>query len=213
MKQLFVQKIDWTVPKVEELSSLFDNSKIIFNNVDTVNWEVFPYCPETSFRIAHNGEAIFLNFHVNESDIKAVCDQDNGRIWEDSCVEFFVSFDDKLYYNIECNCIGKILIGKGADRGNRIRLPESSLKTVERWSSLGYSPLENLSGDWEVSLIIPKEIFYPEITNTFNKVEARGNFYKCGDLLKTPHYLSWNHIHSETPNFHLPKYFGQLLFE
>ena len=213
MKQLFVQKIDLNIRNVEEVSLLFDNAKIHSHQIDTVNWETFPYCPEVSFRIAHNGEAIFLNFRVNESDIKAVCDQDNGRIWEDSCVEFFVSFDNETYYNIECNCIGKILIGKGKGRENRIRLPEAILKSVDRWSSLGYSPVENLSGNWNVSLIIPKKIFYPEIANTFNKTEARGNFYKCGDLLQNPHYLSWNQILNETPNFHLPEFFGQLLFE
>ena len=213
MKQLVVQKIDLNVGNAEELSLLFDNANIHSHKIDTVNWKTYPYCPEVSFRIAHNGEAIFLNFRVNESDIKAVCDQDNGRIWEDSCVEFFVSFNDETYYNIECNCIGKILIGKGEVRENRIKLPETILKTVDRWSSLGYSPVENLSGDWEVSLIISKKIFYPDITNTFNKVAAKGNVYKCGDLLQTPHFLSWNPIQSENPNFHRPDFFGQLLFK
>jgi hypothetical protein len=107
-----------------------------------------------------------------------------------------------------------LLIGKGSGRGeNRIRLPEDLLKRVGRWSSLGDLPLENCSGDWELSLVIPKEIFYPEITKTFDNVKAKGNFYKCGDCLQTPHFLSWNPIQSETPNFHLPAFFGDLLFE
>jgi len=184
------------------------------HRIDTVNWETYPYCPKVAFRIAHNNEAILLNYQVNESDIKAICDQDNGRIWEDSCVEFFVSFGEHLYYNIECNCIGKILIGESIDNGkDRMRLPENLLEKVDRWSSLGNSPVENLSGDWEVSLVIPIEIFYPHITGTFGNVKAKGNFYKCGDLLQTPHFLSWNPIQNEKPNFHLPEFFGELLFE
>jgi len=214
MKRLSVQRIEWNNPEVEEIALQFDKAAVPFHRIDTVNWKSYPYCPEVSFRIAHNGDAILLNYRINESDIKAVCNQDNGRIWEDSCVEFFISFTEGSYYNIECNCIGKILIGKGSGRGeNRIRLPESILKKVDRRSSLGDSPLENRSGDWELSLIIPKEIFSPEITGTFNNVKARGNFYKCGDCLQKPHYLSWNPILSDTPNFHLPEFFGEMEFE
>jgi len=213
MKQLLIKKIDFNLKNAEELSLLFDNKNIPSHKIDTVNWETYPYCPETSFRIAHNGEAIFLNYRINESDITAVCNNDNGRIWEDSCVEFFISFNDESYFNIECNCIGKILIGKGSGKENRINLPESLLSSVYRWSSLGNSPVENLSGDWEVSLIIPKKILYPELSSSFDKVEAKGNFYKCGDLLQTPHFLSWNPIHTESPNFHRPDFFGKLLFE
>jgi len=213
MKQLSVQKINCNNPKAEEVSRQFDKSTLPFHRIDAVNWGDYPYCPDTSFRIAHNNEAILLNYQVNESNIKAVCNRDNGRIWEDSCVEFFIAFTEDSYYNIECNCIGKILIGKGSGRGeNRIRLPESILKTVDRWSSLGELPVENRSGNWEVSLIIPKSIFYPDIIQTFNKVKARGNFYKCGDCLQTPHYLSWNPILCDTPNFHCPEFFGQLFF-
>ena len=214
MKQLLIKKINLNNQKASNLSLQFDKASILSHRIDTVNWEAYPYCPEATFRIAHNNEAIFLNYKVNESDIKAICDQDNGRVWEDSCVEFFVSFDENFYYNIECNCIGKILIGRNSlDRRDRTHLPEDLLKRVDRWSSLGTLPVENLSGDWEVSLVIPNEIFYPQISNTFENVKARGNFYKCGDRLKTPHYLSWNPIQNERPNFHLPQFFGELLFE
>jgi len=213
MKKLLVHRIEWDNPEVDELSLQFDKLAVPFHRIDTVNWESYPYCPKVSFRIAHNGEAIFLNFRINESDIKAVCNQDNGKVWEDSCIEFFISFEESSYYNIECNCIGKILIGKGSGKEGRILLPDALLKKVDRRSSLGDSPVENRSGDWEVSLIIPKEIFSPEITGTFNNTMARGNFYKCGDCLSTPHYLSWNPILWDTPNFHIPKFFGELKFE
>ena len=213
MKQLLIKRIDLIDPEAEELSLLLDNAALPFYRIDAVNWETYPYCPEASFRIAHNGEVIFLNFRVNESDIKAVCNHDNGRIWEDSCVEFFVSFDEQSYYNIECNCIGKLLIAKGFGREGRIPLPEALLKHIDRWSSLGYSPVENLIGDWEVSLIIPKEIFYPEISKNFNNIKARGNFYKCGDNLQTPHFLSWSPINCKNPDFHRPEFFGELLLD
>ena len=213
MKHLLIQRINWNNPKAADLSSYLDKSAVSFHRIDTVNWVNYSYCPEAAFRIAHTREAILINYRINESDIKAVCDRDNGNVWEDSCVEFFISFNEDLYYNIECNCIGKILIGKGSGKQERIRLQDDLLKKVDRWSSLGDSPVKNRSGDWEISLVIPKEIFYPDITNTFDRIKAKGNFYKCGDCLQTPHFLSWNPIQNETPNFHLPRFFGELLFE
>ena len=212
MKQLLIQKINQNILKAEELSCCFDKLCIPFYHIDTVNWDSYPYRPEATFRTAHNGDSVYVNYKVNESDIKAVCSQDNGRIWEDSCVEFFISFDEESYYNIECNCIGKLLVAKGSGKEGRVPLPDVLLKRIDRWASLGNSPVENRSGGWEVSLVIPKEIFYPEITHSFDKIKAKGNFYKCGDGLQTPHFLSWNPIHSKFPNFHQPEFFGQLQF-
>jgi hypothetical protein len=212
MDYLPIKKIT-SVFCAEELSSAFDKAEIPFHSVSSVNWKKYPYCPEVKFRIAHNGDAILLNYKVNESDIKAVCGNDNGRIWEDSCVEFFITFNSDFYYNIECNCITQLLIATGAGRGDRIPLPADLLKLPDRWSSLGNIPLEGLSGEWELSLLIPKKIFRLDAIETFEGLEAKGNFYKCGDNLKTPHFLSWKPIKSETPDFHLPQFFGKLLFE
>jgi hypothetical protein len=39
------------------------------------------------------------------------------------------------------------------------------------------------------------------------------NFYKCGDELPTPHFLSWNPIEWKEPSFHRPEQFGKLIFE
>ena len=165
MKRLSLRKIIWNNPKAVDLSSYLDKSAVPFHWIDTVNWKSYPYRPEATFRIAHTREVILIHYRINEADIKAVCNRDNGKVWEDSCVEFFISFREEEYYNIECNCIGKILIGKGSGKTGRVPLPDDLLKKVNRWSSLGDLPVENLSGDWEVSLVIPKEIFYPDITN------------------------------------------------
>ena len=39
-----------------------------------------------------------------------------------------------------------------------------------------------------------------------------GNFFKCGDLTEQAHYLSWNPVTSEQPDFHRPQDFGLLRF-
>ena len=40
----------------------------------------------------------------------------------------------------------------------------------------------------------------------------RANFYKCGDGTSVPHFLSWSHIETETPDFHCPEFFGNMHF-
>ncbi|MGH2565575.1 MAG: carbohydrate-binding family 9-like protein, partial [Ginsengibacter sp.] len=38
------------------------------------------------------------------------------------------------------------------------------------------------------------------------------NFYKCGDKLPKPHFLTWNTVETEDPDFHAPEYFGSMEF-
>ena len=70
-----------------------------------------PYAPTASFRMFHNGEYLFVRYDVAEDCTAARVAEDNGEVWTDSCVEFFISTDDKGYYNFETNCIGKLLLG------------------------------------------------------------------------------------------------------
>ena len=40
----------------------------------------------------------------------------------------------------------------------------------------------------------------------------RANFYKCGDMLSVPHYVTWNPVGTPKPDYHRPEYFGELKF-
>jgi hypothetical protein len=62
-------------------------------------------------------------------------------------------------------------------------------------------------------IVVPVSAYWQSGLETFRGVEARGNFYKCGDNLTIPHYLSWNPVEAEMPNFHMPFYFGDIHFE
>ena len=133
-----------------------------------------------------------------------------------SCVEFFsIPAGDGIYYNIECNCIGTILIGAGPARNGREHAPKEVTALVQRWSSLGNEPFEERVDDttWEVALIIPYAAFFKHQIQSLDGKEVKANFYKCGDELQTPHFLSWNPIKIEKPDFHRPDFFGTLEFE
>ena len=213
-KTIRVPRVEVDNLNVDVVTEVMDNAGVPSHIIDTVNWKEYPYVPDVRFRIAHTGDAILLNYKVNEEAVRAVAEGDNGRVWEDSCVEFFVTFDGKQYHNIECNCVGTILSAVGSERENRNLLAAEQLDKIKRKSTLSKDGLPvNGPVEWEVSLVIPVEIFAASSVESFDGIEARGNFYKCGDLLPTPHFLSWNSIEIPMPNFHRPDYFGKIIFE
>ena len=129
-------------------------------------------------------------------------------------VEFSIAHTG-VYYNMECNCAGTLLIGAGAGRGNRQHAPQEVLDKVQRWASLGRDAFDERVGEcaWEVALVIPYSAFFLHDITSLDGKTLRANFYKCGDKLQTPHFLSWNPIGLEKPNFHCPEFFGTLHFE
>ena len=115
MKELDVKKVSMANIPVESVPALLDEEKVAFQPVNTVNWAAYPYCPDVKFRMAYADNAILIHYKVKENSIRAVAGRDNGPVWEDSCVEFFsVPAEDGVYYNMECNCAGRLLIGAGA---------------------------------------------------------------------------------------------------
>lgn len=215
MKEITVKKIVCGLPLAEEVSKLMDDASVAFNPIDVVNWTDFPYCPNVNFRVAHIGEAILVNYKVTEASVRAVAQADQGRVWEDSCCEFFVRAEgEDEYYNFECNCAGTLLVNFGK-KGDRHHAPESVLANVKRWSSLGREPFEERIGEcsWELSLVIPVSSLFNHNIKDLSGITLRGNFYKCGDLLQTPHFLSWSPIDLPQPCFHCPEFFGKLFFE
>ena len=182
--------------------------------IGCLNWpEAFPYRPEAEFDLCHDGGELHLRFRVKEDAVRAVCAADREHAWEDSCVEFF--FDphgDGTYYNLECTCIGKLYLCRGEGRHGREFLPEAAYAAIRRRCSLGTEPfgLREAPTAWEVELDVPASVFGLQ---TFSGLHARGNFYKCGDRLPVPHYLTWAPIATPKPDFHRPEYFDTLIFK
>lgn len=216
MKTITVRKIVLGDVKVDGLAALMDKEGIAFQAIDQVNWEAYPYCPKASFRIAHTDDAILINYRIEEKSVRAKYGGDNGSVWTDSCAEFFVvPAGDGVYYNIEANCIGTVLVGTGRERNGRERAPQEVMDKIERWASLGNKPFDERIGEcaWELSLVIPYSVFYKHELKSLDGETVTANFYKCGDELQTPHFLSWNRIEIEKPDFHRPDFFGKLVFE
>lgn len=195
---------------INEISGILDT--VEKHRLEFVPWTEYPYKPSVIFSIAYSPDSILLKFFVQEKQIRAINHKTNSSIWEDSCVEFFISFDDGTnYYNIEFNCIGTGLIGYGKSKTNRELLDANIVNRVKTLSNINSEKGKKVS--WELTMIIPLSVFEYTPMATLAKRKCRANFYKCGDLLPEPHFISWSNIESENPNFHLPDYFGDLVFE
>lgn len=183
--------------------------------IGTVNWpDKFNYQPSCVFSIAHSEKAIAILYQVRGLDLRAAALEDNGSVWEDSCCEFFVaSPDGKKYYNFEMSCIGTVLNACGADRHERPRTSLEDMKKIRRFSSLEHKEWEEKDQiySWQTAIVIPFEMMGVEGDEV--PQELRGNFYKCGDKTAHPHFLSWNPIETEKPDFHRPEFFGKLILK
>ena len=217
MNELTIKKISAAGISAQEIPALFKKNDIVYNRVESVNWpEAFPYCPKMEFGIAHTEDAFLIHYRVEEQSVRAVAQKDNDSVWEDSCAEFFISpAADGLYYNVECNCAGTLLLGVGEGRNNRqLAVPEIT-RQIDRWASLGRTPFEtrNQPTKWELALRIPYSAFFRHSITSLDGLTLRGNFYKCGDNLPVPHFISWNPIGTPTPDFHCPQFFGEVIVD
>lgn len=213
-KTLKAPLLPFTPNTAEEVSSLLDNHGVTYQAIETINWtKDYPYAPVAEFRIAHTSDALLIDYRVTEDEVRAVEQIDGGHVWEDSCCEFFSSpADDGTYYNIECNCIGTLLVAHGHGRDNREMAPQTVMDKIMRYSSLGRKTFGVRSGkiSWQLSLIVPYAVYFKHEQPLLCD-QMTANFYKCGDKMTQPHFLSWNPIDTPLPDFHRPECFGTLL--
>jgi hypothetical protein len=208
MQQLNVSLLKDSNESINNVSIALD--KLEKHVLNFTPWPSYPYKPDVNFAIAHNNNFIFLKYYVTEKSIRAAAGNINGNVWEDACVEFFVSFDDKGYYNIEFNCIGTGLIGFGKEKPTRQRLEEETIRQIKYQSVIGN---EEDKIHWELTLVIPVVVFTHHQLPSLSGTQCLANFYKCGDALPQPHFIAWSNIEAPQPNFHLPEFFGTLAFE
>lgn len=214
---LQVKKISIADVELQDMPAHLDSLGIEFEKVDVANWpEANAQTPDAQFRIAHTGDAIVINFRCTENSVASTANDMGWNVWEDACMEFFSQpADDGIYYNVECNCTGTVLLNGGKPGTKREHASRATTMSIERWSSLGREPFAERIGrcTWQVVLVIPVSYYFLHNITDLSGRTIRANFYKCGDKLQQPHFLSWNPIGTERPNFHVPQYFGTLVFE
>lgn len=201
-------------PHMAEISARLDEAGRGYR-IGTLNWSQFSYKPDVRFKIAYNDSDIFLKFYVTEKAVKAEKKEHNEMVCEDSCVEFFVSpADDGIYYNFEFNPIGIILLGAGHGRADSQRADLKYVDSVKSLTTLGREPFTEIKGKigWTITVAIPLTSFFHHSIGKLKGKKFSANFYKCGDKLTVPHYVTWNPVRTDKPDFHRPEHFGVLEF-
>ena len=210
-----------TVPQIDVSNDIADIEKA-FSTVGATpvaccNWpQSYPYTPAVEARIFHNGANLYIKFKVTEKDIQATVAEDQGKTWTDPCVEFFVSPEGNMdYYNFECTCTGKLLLAWHPADAPKEPAPKSVIDSVQRFPSLGTEcfPLREGEHSWEVIEIIPASALFRSGIENWEGKRMKVNLYKCGDLLPTPHFISWAPIEWPEPSFHRPQFFGEFICE
>lgn len=213
-------------PNASDSNGISDNSKQSYTITyakELPDWKEIPYIEIgnqqwldpvdiTAYaQLCYSDDALFVHMWAKENNIRATYPKSDvlGHTYEDSCLEFFVSpvSGDTRYINFEYNPNGCVCVQIGTTKEDRIRMVfEEDIFKAEP---------NQMDGGWEITYRIPFSFLknlYPEFEAESGK-QIAGNFYKCGNLTVQKHYISWNPIDSETPNFHCPKDFGILTFE
>ena len=200
---------------LEEVANALEDGGARFS-VESLNWPTaFPYRPLTVITAAHSDRFIYIDFLVRCNYLRAVNYTDNSPVSEDSCVEFFVSPhpDSEVYWAFEFNCVGTINAARCTRRNECKQLTTDMLKRIGRYSSVGTRPFQEVEGSfiWSVVVAIPLDILGIEYHG--EPIAMRGNFNKCAEATSQPHYLSWAPIKTESPDFHQPDFFGDIILD
>ncbi len=217
MSKTIVNKLNITnaCENIEQADTLLENTtdKIAIN---TINWKDYAYLPKVDFRIAHTDNEIILKYYVVEKNPKALEDKINGDVYKDSCVEFFISPNSNgFYYNFEFNCIGTPHIAYGKDRFDRQLLDIEIVNQIKIFPTLGIKPLDlkNYNKEWSILIVIPKSVMIHDQSINWNALNAKANFYKCGDETDEMHFVTWKAVNTPKPDYHQYSFFGDLFFQ
>jgi len=217
MKTIKMNRLEFvsSFPGLDDISDRLDrlNEK---HAVEETNWNDFKYRPEVKFTIGYTDNEILLKYYITEDYFKAEKTVTNQMVCEDSCVEFFVSpTDDGIYYNMEFNGIGTCLMGSGTSREDNAKADPGIISNIRRKASPGSDPISEREGrfSWTITIAIPPGVFFHHKIKELKGKTFSANFYKCGDKLSVPHYITWNRIVTSKPDFHQPDFFGILKFK
>ncbi len=184
-----------------------------WNNIPALNVDNYQWLPKLPItmqaQLAYSSRGLHVHLRCTEQHIRAEYSKPLSQVCEDSCMEFFFCpvEGDTRYFNMEFNPNGCSYIGFGAGRQDHLRLvlpgEDAFLEKTVRYTPDG----------WEIYFTVPLSflrLFFPDFDFAPGR-KLRANCYKCADKSVQPHYLAWNPIAKDTPDFHRPEDFGVMM--
>jgi len=204
-----------------------DWNKPVWRGIDPITIDLHmgqepSHRPLTQAKLAWDADNLYVIFRVEDRFVRAVADQHQQMVCQDSCVEFFFTPGNDIktgYFNLEVNCIGTILMYHQLARGQDKReIDSEDLAQIKIAASLPQGQLIDPEIQnptvWTVEYALPWRMLqrYAPVNAPAPGVGWRANFYKCADQTSHPHWLTWSKIPLPNPDFHQPAYFGTLMF-
>lgn len=176
--------------------------------IDNLQWTEPPLDIRAQAQLCWDEDGIYVRLRAWETEIRAQHRSPMQSVCEDSCLEFFLRpTEDLRYFNFEFNPNCALYLGFGEN------MPALTRLAVQDETEIFRPRAEYLPDGWQIVYRVPFFFirrFFPDFTPQIG-LAMYGNFYKCGDLTKKAHYLSWNPMRCETPQFHRPQDFGRLI--
>ena len=179
------------------------------------------HLPHVQAKLAYDATALYVIFHVEDRYVRAVAENYQDAVFEDSCVEFFFTPGEDVsqgYFNLEVNCGGTALFHH--QKGRRVAdVPVSAadfakVQIAHTLPKLVEPEIEDPVG-WVIEYRLPFATLtgYTQIDLPSSGTVWRANLYKCAENNSRPHWLCWAPIETPEPDFHRPEFFGRLVFE
>lgn len=176
--------------------------------------------PRTTVKLAYTAAAVHVRFRVADRYVRATARRHQESVCGDSCVEFFftpLAEASSAYFNLEINCGGTVLFHFHPAAGQEAAvIPVEDCAGIVTDQSLPpiVDPEIKAPVTWTLAAAIPLDLLrrYGPVAVPQTGTVWRANFYKCADRTSHPHWLTWSPVDFPRPNFHLPRFFGQLEF-
>lgn len=193
-----------------------DWSAVPAASIDCNPWGVGGPLPAAEAGVAFDGARLHVRLKAWESSLCVVTHENNGPVWEDTCMEFFLNASpgrDKRYLNFEINAEGVMLLQFGEARGSRSFIDFDPAAFDIRADVPPHGANAWKEPFYTVGFVIPVSF----LEGLYGRLDLRpgsrmaGNFQSCGDKTPNPHYGCWNPILTPAPDFHRPEFFGDLV--